>query len=199
MKEYTKEQCKSKIAKWTKRLEGCKEELVVGKWYTDSRLKFSKVLILHSGKNFSYGFNMDGDYGEYYLDSGDKTYLIPATNKEVKEALIKEAKKRGYKNGNYKCLEDPNLTRDIENAIYVVKDGCLLVKDGIYINTIFDDGKWAEIIEEPVYEYRWINNDKVEEGYYAIATTCKDIKDSLYITIDHKPITETKRIRQCSK
>ncbi len=124
--------------------------LEVGKWYkTDDKTEFLINILdlgdLRYGK--AYGF---GNSGTWYDESrfGFRN-LTPATDKEVETALIKEAKKRGFKEGvKYKTNGGTINKLKSNNFIYEYVSGV-----GMTIGTediwFFCNGKWAEIIEEP--------------------------------------------------
>lgn len=126
--------------------EAFETKLEVGKWY---KLKDNpKILALYDcfkhHRPYAYIFNEKGDY-EYRVEFSLfelPTYWELATEEEVREALINEAKKRGYKEG-VKCkfgiIEDIRTlkTNDFE---FKRKDG--------NSDIIFRNGKWNEIIEE---------------------------------------------------
>ena len=58
----------------------------------------------------------------------------------------------------------------------------------VYGFDVFRDGKWAEIIEDPVYQYQWLKEDKtVSKRFYS-----NEEKLDMFI----KPIKETKRLRK---
>lgn len=124
-----------------------KEELEVGKWYkySDSEgFLFCITNVQNDGVEV-YGFNSWGnwiDEGSYYSE-----YLIPATDKEVKDALIKEAKKRGFKEGvKFKSIVSGNIRKFTGFYFGSDEDECWLSNDTV--GCIFKKGKWAEIIEE---------------------------------------------------
>ena len=72
--------------------------------------------------------------------------MTPATDKEVEEALIKEAKKR-YKNSQAKCLHDASdYNSKEEYEINHESDGCLRFKNNTGVGCLFSMGKWATII-----------------------------------------------------
>lgn len=117
--------------------------LEVGRWY-----KYGNFL-LHI-KSISndiigrYGFNMLGDWHECVDELAISNELTLATDKEIEEALIKEAKKRGFKEGVtfksliYACtwtIEGSNFETNLANDLM------------INLNYIFRKGKWAEIIK----------------------------------------------------
>jgi len=126
--------------------EAFKIELEVGKWYESSNF-----LIMYKGNNKcisihkASGNYKDDDFHTDWMHT-DCNY-IKATEQEVKTALINEAKKRGYKNGNYECLDTPIFTeKDVldnyfleENTLWHGRKGCA--------NVVFQNGKWAIIIE----------------------------------------------------
>ena len=137
--------------------EAFENKLEVGRWY---KLKDNpKILALYDcfkhHRPYAYLFNAKGDY-EYapifsFIELPNRWQL--ATEEEVREALINEAKKRGYKKG-VKCkfgiIED---IRTIETNIFDWNGKYLFVRciNG-NADIIFKNGKWVEIIEEPTKE-----------------------------------------------
>lgn len=136
-----------------------KNEFEVGKWYYNE--KYDTVIHLTEFKYDNafnwYGFNKDKewfsteDFGSIYAENFHRL----ASHKEVEEALIAEAKKRGYKNGvkikglgngEICALLDWNfeLIQDEDNTILWFGDM------SVYFSgfDIFKDGKWAEILTE---------------------------------------------------
>lgn len=97
-----------------------------------------------------YGFDNGGDWMHHESPQTYPDNEVIATEEEVREALINEAKKRGYKKG-VKCkfgiIED---IRTIETNIFDWNGKYLFVRciNG-NADIIFKNGKWAEIIEEP--------------------------------------------------
>ena len=73
--------------------------------------------------------------------------LVDISDKEVEDALIKEAKKRGFKRGvEYKTLFDsPNIQLGKFSLEYMPVRNSLLAITAQGI--IFENGKWATIIE----------------------------------------------------
>ena len=128
-------------------------KLEVGRWY---KLKDNpKILALYDcfkhHRPYAYLFNAKGDY-EYapifsFIELPNRWQL--ATEEEVSEALINEAKKIGFNNiGDLK----------IKNIHGGISNGCSTINNDFYYdyisNTlqldggiIFNNGKWAEIIE----------------------------------------------------
>ena len=135
--------------------EAFETKLEVGKWY---KLKsHPKILALYDCfkhyRPYVYIFNEKGDYEyrvEFSLFESPTSWEL-ATEEEVSEALINEAKKRGYKEG-VKCkfgiIEDIRTleTNDFE---FKLEYNTLVIKriNG-NADIIFRNGKWNEIIEE---------------------------------------------------
>lgn len=127
-----------------------KPKFEVGKWYKVDGTPFMKYLNKYHtvDSNFGYGINLHGEWtnSEFGLDSA-----TPATDKEVEEALIKEAERRGFKEGvKYTALGVDGSTlssKGLFNQSFVYKDNHLWCGYGF----IFVNGKWAEITkDEPI-------------------------------------------------
>ena len=139
--------------------EAFENKLEVGKWY---KSKYNKTKILFFTKketcssDTGYGFNYLGIYKEKNFNLlGCATYEFElATEEEVKEALINEAIKRGFKNvgelslklvsgemfkkGSFVTANNKFIYISVENRLYL---------DGV---EIFYNGKWAEIVIEDI-------------------------------------------------
>ena len=131
--------------------EAFENKLEVGKWY-----KSNKGSICFNLEDSYYGFDCVGDWrGIAYFKIGqDKSKWELATEEEVKEALINEAIKRGFKNvgelslkivsgemfkkGSFKTANNNFRYSSVENRLYL---------DGV---EIFYNGKWAEIVIEDI-------------------------------------------------
>ena len=135
--------------------EAFETKLEVGRWY---KLKDNpKILALYDcfkhHRPYAYLFNAKGDY-EYKVEWSLielPTYWELATEEEVSEALINEAKKRSYKEGvrcKFGLIKEIRTieTNDFEFKLEYNKL-CIKRKNG-YAEIIFRMGKWAEIIEE---------------------------------------------------
>jgi len=147
-------------------------ELVIGKWYN-----YGKDLLVWNGGDLTYGFNQGVDYlNGAYFTVDDAT---PATDKEVSDALIKEAKKRGFKEGaKFSCLSKLSKFKVGDVIEYWFEANMLWL--GSYL--IFDNGKWAEIIEDESYSHTLT---------YGTSNTYPDNE----ITVNG--ITYTKKYRHC--
>ena len=130
--------------------EAFENKLEVGKWYKDK--EYSSCIINYQRINetiWNYGFNLGGCWNNEVGNAGNNRLRL-ATEEEVREALINEAKKRGFNNiGNLKIK---NTVGSISNGfVTITNDFCYeyesntLRLDGAII---FNNGKWAEIIKE---------------------------------------------------
>ena len=134
-------------------------KLEVGKWY---KVYYKEGYCLFNFQEYSdekktknYGFTNTKMHNYGWAEEGIAVYErnknIPATEEEVREALINEAIKRGYKKG-VKCkFGTSKEIRTIETNDFVFKLeyntlGIKLKKGNADI--IFRSGKWAEIIEQ---------------------------------------------------
>ena len=125
--------------------EAFKAELQVGKVYKDQE---GQLINFQGGKN-AYGFagnyfcNNDG----WGITTHDRNWQEAAIE-EWESALIKEAKTRGYKNGNYDCLSSWGSDVVITDNYFFDSDGYLFQgEDMSDSNMIFKNGIWAEIIK----------------------------------------------------
>ena len=130
--------------------------LEVGKWYKSIGGGFKYLLYLVSIDNgldscTAYGFVDDEFYIETDINFDMKQ--VPATDKEVETALIKEAKKRGFKEGVSIITPKGNKVTQKCNKYHFNKHLNIFATNESYtelnFDSIFIGGKWAEIIEEP--------------------------------------------------
>lgn len=133
------------------------KKLEVGKWYKEPNYGSAIYCItsIESNRNFSaYGFNWENRWTDKKLDFGttEDSSLTPATNKEVEEALIKEAKKRGFKEGvNFNVCRGSRNVQEFKSGHYfrMRNDGALCIR-AAGCGTVFYKGKWATIIKETI-------------------------------------------------
>ncbi|MCP4054727.1 MAG: hypothetical protein GY739_17110, partial [Mesoflavibacter sp.] len=123
-----------------------KNELEVGKWYKPST---SGALGFYKGfNNASYGFRADKKWTncQQWFYEGYEDKWILATDKEVEEALKKEAKKRGFKIGtSYKDISNNGRIETIcEELEYC--SGFDLLTDGCG-GTTYSKGQWSTVIK----------------------------------------------------
>jgi len=128
-----------------------KEEFEVGKLYKHS----GGPIINYQGGELGYGLDHNGEW----CDVGNNDWSFECDPFEwklaneletdiFKEALIKEAKKRGFRDGVKAifCKGTKNeQLRDLTGDVISYNSSGQLCLGG---NAIFYDGKWAEIVEE---------------------------------------------------
>ena len=156
-KEFIKKAHSAACSEWKENIEKefpklFKEDaLVVGEWYKrkeDSRLWF--VTHIKNGCSYGYGFDYSGYWADESKGFNFSLELNKATDKQAEQALIKEAKKIGYKNVKISNLES------IGNML--LNHHSLISSDRYYYNVsenalwfmgrlIFWNGKWAKIVE----------------------------------------------------
>tara|TARA_R110002167_G_scaffold274525_1_gene480596 strand:+ start:908 stop:1423 length:516 start_codon:yes stop_codon:yes gene_type:complete len=120
------------------------DDLVVGKWYKHYS-GGSNYLVCVIDKKTAYGFmgerySKSLFFGKHRLSQG----AVRATDEEVKKALIKEAKKRGFKKGcEYIGVRDLTIQKATKNIDVWNCNSCIEMG----FDYVFLDGKWATIIE----------------------------------------------------
>ena len=127
--------------------EAFKKELEIGKWY---KMKGdANFLCNFNGNNGnSYGFNLKKEWMDNSMCFQNFDIYIEATPQEVKTALIEEAKKRGYKKGNFKCLlsRESEFSENYNKWYFEMHTNALYTKSlGEGGACIFKNGKWSEI------------------------------------------------------
>jgi hypothetical protein len=155
-KEFIKDLHSRSDIGWQKKIERefpkvfKKDDLVAGKWYNWNGINpamgfLSKKPSQHSGC-YQFDYLINGETKSY--DSLNITYLSLATDEEVEQALIKEAKERGFKKGvTVVCKDYDNAVFDGEFRFGENKRNAL---DGLGTGYIFEDGFWATIIEKTI-------------------------------------------------
>ena len=136
--------------------EAFKPKMEVGKWYKNLDKGYEKsiccvVEVNKEDKDCFSGYGIDY-LGEYFHEPNDTAFCgsnnwQEATTQEVEAALICEAKKRGYKNGDLvsPLWETPVDTWALYGDKFEYRSGNLHLS-----SCIFKDGKWAEIIEQKI-------------------------------------------------
>jgi hypothetical protein len=155
-KEFIKESHLAACNDWREKIEKefpelfKKYDLKINKWYvlTEDYCSLKKGSIFPFLK-YQSPTKKFAIVGHCIFDHNKRNYLAPlsanlkpATDKEVEEALIKEAKKRGFKEGvRFKCL----YNHDYKGKCIPLfcSDGYLWLEGGC----VFKDGKWATIVE----------------------------------------------------
>ena len=124
--------------------------LEVGKWYNAGDRYLVCIDSVNGYKASIHGFK-DGNWFEVEAFQAINGYskLTQSTDKEVETALIKEAKKRGFKKSSkVKCLEDGKICT-VKEMKFSLESNALWVKQyekGCWCK-LFNNGKWATIIE----------------------------------------------------
>ena len=146
--------------------EAFETKLEVGKWYIHKEHK-DLINIAEINKKDEikfYGFDYDeSENTSRFVDERNSplfygygknfSNLRLATEEEVREALINEAKKR-YTNKKARCLDTNDIIKINFNELTYYEDinGLYAFDDDLDTEIeIFKDGIWAEIIEEKKY------------------------------------------------
>jgi len=156
--EFIKEAYSDACPKWQSKLkerfpEVFKSDLEVGKWYKlyAKSFNFKYTWFITKIENdiiFGYGFDEKNTYYEFESElisiESLKSFEL-ATEQEVKEALINEAKKRGF--------EYRTNVLSVDNVKEIIGSGFFINSDGSFWNNGFSkniclmrNGTWAEII-----------------------------------------------------
>lgn len=117
----------------------------VGKWYWSERFKW---LFNYKGENNAFGFNWNIWHECYGMTSGFN--FTPATPEQIKEALVNEAKKRGFIDIDLLKMMDQDGTifkkgmfTNCGNKFTYHSDIDCLELDGV---EVYFKGKWATIL-----------------------------------------------------
>jgi len=151
--EEEKQELEQRLKQINQELE--KPKFEIGKWYAMHRDNKTRGVINFQGdlKNKNYGFWDDYWSVSFSLEEGYGIEVRPATHEEVEKALIKEAKKR-YE----KCIGINYIDTGGSSDAYYLDGFMFNSKENVLFGTgegedfsdvIFQNGKWAEIIEEP--------------------------------------------------
>lgn len=147
------------------------EELEVGKWYFIENkdcgtIKTDALIYIQDFKgddNKNYGFNSHGEWTDMFWadDLKNMGRIVEATPQEVEKALIEEAKRRGFVNGGVgnnsnihdKKLENCELLFNKQYEFDEEDNLLRVILDDYATWTVFKDGKWATIIEQPTDKF----------------------------------------------
>lgn len=166
-----------------------KDSLQVGKWYNyawasdpDEILGIFFVEKIDDYKVWvTYGISfLDGWLNRDWYSSAHK--WTEATPEQVETALIEEANKRGFINGVY--IKSPWLN-GVKSALtigsnYSYYNNELTVSGGIGRYTIFKDGIWATVIEQPIDKFA-----ELKEAHKNGAVIQYKNNDGKWIDINH--------------
>lgn len=123
--------------------EAFKKELEVGRWYKHNS---TEALICYQGNEKSYGISNWGHWSNGYY-AANALLWREATTEEIESALINEAKKKGYKKGNFKCLVERECEFNKNTHEWSFQqNGLFTAPFGKGGSCLFQDGIWAEIL-----------------------------------------------------
>lgn len=129
--------------------EAFETELEVGKWL---KYKHSSTIIYRTGNTSGYGINSNGDweeYDNYTFEKRPKDWRL-ATEQEVKTALTDEFFRKVKIGNTVKCLNGLSVDIRGKMTFFESSTNTLLLQDDCFRFELFKDGKWAEIISEPI-------------------------------------------------
>lgn len=159
-KEFILEGHKAACSDWKAKIEAqfpdLFPEVTANKWYKSTDNESFMFYITDSTVDMYYGYGILGSSNSWYnkwhfgKESVYGRALVEATEKEVKTALIAEAKRRGFnKTTMITQTFDKNQKMCIgfwdESSVKFERNK--LFAKGV---RIFDNGKWAEITSEPI-------------------------------------------------
>lgn len=117
----------------------------IGEWY---KAKEGDAFFNFQGGSACYGW-FRGTWSTWHFN---KDYgFMPATVEEVRQRLTKEAKKRYPTGTKVKCLRGWSDKKDETGVVgdgFNVCDGYISGKGSKYILTLYQNGKWAEVIKD---------------------------------------------------
>lgn len=164
--QFIKEAHRAACSDWKKRLERefpevFKTQFIDGKWYINTGCagKVGHTLFMYSSErdhDSQIGIDADGNWAE---NLGCRTMgIYPASDERVKEALLNEAKKRGFvkgakffppdkKGGNYFTAKTDARFFMLESHEPQHKFNMAMANDGLGC-VIFHKGIWATLMEE---------------------------------------------------
>ena len=148
---------------------GWKVETILekNKWYKCK--EHGNLVYYCSDESLNYGFCFgmsNPEWSNALCLNLDYTWL-PASEEEVKDALMEEAKRRGYKNGvRYMCYD---MVQEIENMDGMNYYAYGILTDG-YGGHIYDNGEWSEICKP---------NEKILERIANIEKELEQLKGEL--------------------
>lgn len=186
--------------KWAEILEEPKS-IEAGKWYKGNgdKLIFT-TSYEQDGHVKAYGF---GVMGGWYDDDNTYTWtahdLKEATKEEVEQALIKEAKKRGYVEGaRIKCLyfgQEYTITSEKHWEDFDGKELLMVESEGTGV-WIFKNGKWAEIVE-PSFVESASSNVTLEVKDIAVIEQLHDLLLDVHgYSLDYKLLKDARELEE---
>lgn len=152
------------------------QQLGIGKWYTYKDYDCDWLMNYQGEGTSCYGFNTSGSWRNDYIMSSVLNWK-PATQEEVQTALIKEARKRGYTENNFKTLIEDTSGFDTDFNFTYFNDVLFCKPGGRGGAVVYENGVWAEIIEEKEEETQPVK--LIPNRWY----TLKENADSILIFV----------------
>jgi hypothetical protein len=156
-KEFILEAHKSACEGWKTKIEKEFPDVFknqYNKWYKHSY----KGIFFFTDYRCGYGIDSGGGWHISPSSGIDSGQWTPATDTEVSEMLIKEAKKRGFVQGvTVESCVMSSFIRKIEKEDYKFTKYNQLTTGSI---TLFENGKWATIVEQPTE----MTHDEIEKA-----------------------------------
>ena len=123
------------------------EEFEVGKWYRDEcGERIYCIKSIESNKKYYFGILRNEWKEDFANNSFWNHYMVPATNKEVEEALIKEAKRR-IGSGTFICIHAADNAKLSEIKSFDFDGRCLRYNGDFGGGCCFSvEHKWADIV-----------------------------------------------------
>jgi len=171
-----------------------KTKLVVGGWYKNynyNEPNTPNTLFCYQGFFEAYGFKND-EFTKFHIPFQEHSNFIPASRHDVENALVKESEKRGYLNNNRIILiegmtgtKSDTLNKEYTFKWYPITGVFQVMTDGTIdepmsqVYTIFKNGIWADIVENPKTDREENKLILLHEGYFH-ATKSDFLKSNIY-------------------
>lgn len=145
---------RAKLKQWFP--QAFQSELKTGKWYKSNLLEgklycFTKFEQCDGYvRRYYYGFSEDVWRLDYTASNRLDKSWTPATDKEVETALTNEFFSKVKVGNTVKCLNGVAVDIEGKNTVFEKSTNTLLLEDTYHRFEIFKDGKFAEIISEPI-------------------------------------------------
>ena len=171
------------------------EQLTIGKWYKSDHCVVNKSSIFitnienhEDGKRiYFYGIGIDGQWTDEDWWSNEECIesLVKMSNEEIQVILIKEAKKRDFKNGCNVHLTDRKIVRTkplefnrlrfwMSGEFNYLTDGCG--------GSIYENGEWGKVIEQ--INYKRGDRLKINGEKYIISSVNSSLDSNQLVLIN---------------
>ena len=138
---------KERLKNWMIK-KGHREEVKpLNTWYKSNQVNKSIAFFPDDSGKTTFGTDHNGEWRNGVFLGLNIHDWQPCPESEWQEMLIQEAENKGYKNGNYKCLDAPNATV-CALGVFTVDSGDVWYGTQSSANKVFDGqtGEWAKII-----------------------------------------------------